>query len=291
MAARLPLRILLAEDNVVNQKVALLTLGRLGYRADVAGNGLEALQAIARQHYDVVLMDVQMPELDGIEATRRLRRGRPAGTSPRVIAMTANAMQGDREQCLGAGMDDYLSKPVRVEELVQALERAAAAARPDGGEAASLDDARQLGDAPWRDDLATAAPPAAPAPAADAPRPDLIDRGVLDDLRADFGDDNPSLVPDLIDLFLADAPQLLARLKAAVAEDAADLAYRAAHTLKSTSANLGARALVTRCEALEALARRGRLADGVEQVRQIEVVYPEVARALQALRAEVAAAR
>jgi HPt (histidine-containing phosphotransfer) domain-containing protein len=110
---------------------------------------------------------------------------------------------------------------------------------------------------------------------------------VLDELQADLGEGNPSLVTDLIDLFLADAPQLLARLKAAVTGDSADLAYRAAHTLKSTSANLGARALVTHCEALEALARRGQLADGAERVRQIEVVYPEVARALQALRAEV----
>jgi signal transduction histidine kinase/DNA-binding response OmpR family regulator len=124
MAARQPLRILLAEDNVVNQKVALLMLSRLGYRADVAGNGLEVLGALQRQVYDVVFMDMQMPELDGLETTRRIWQMWPETTRPRIIAMTANAMRGDRELCLAAGMDDYISKPVRVAELVSALERA-----------------------------------------------------------------------------------------------------------------------------------------------------------------------
>ncbi len=120
MGERLPLRILVAEDNVVNQKLALQVLKKLGYRADIAANGLEVLEALNRQPYDVVLMDVQMPEMDGLEATRRLR----AMSLPvRVIAMTANAMQGDREMCLAAGMDDYVSKPIRIEELVNALSK------------------------------------------------------------------------------------------------------------------------------------------------------------------------
>jgi signal transduction histidine kinase/DNA-binding response OmpR family regulator len=125
MAERLPLRLLLAEDNVVNQKVALLMLRRLGYRADVVGNGLEVLDALERQPYDLVLMDVQMPELDGLETTRRICRDWPPAQRPRIIAMTANAILGDRELCLDAGMDDYISKPVRIEELIRALERAA----------------------------------------------------------------------------------------------------------------------------------------------------------------------
>ena len=123
MAARHPLRILLAEDNVVNQKLALRLLSQMGYRADLAANGLEVMQAVKRQPYDVILMDVQMPEMDGLEATRQLCAQIPTPQRPRIVAMTANAMQGDREMCLEAGMDDYLSKPIRVDQLVQALSR------------------------------------------------------------------------------------------------------------------------------------------------------------------------
>ena len=121
MADRLPLRILLAEDNVINQKVAMRILDRLGYRADIAGNGLEAIDALERQPYDVILMDMQMPELDGLDATRRIRKEIAGERQPRIIATTANAMEGDRELCLEAGMDDYVSKPLRVDELVRAL--------------------------------------------------------------------------------------------------------------------------------------------------------------------------
>ena len=121
MSARHPLRILLAEDNVVNQKLALRLLQQMGYRADLASNGIEAIECIARQPYDVVLMDVQMPEMDGLEATRRITAKWPAGARPRIVAMTANAMQGDREDCIAAGMDDYMTKPIRVDQLVVSL--------------------------------------------------------------------------------------------------------------------------------------------------------------------------
>jgi CheY-like chemotaxis protein len=121
LAERHPLRILLAEDNVVNQKLALRLLQQMGYRADVAANGIEAIECVERQPYDVVLMDVQMPEMDGLEASRRITERWPASERPRIVAMTANAMQGDREECLAAGMDDYVTKPIRVEALVQAL--------------------------------------------------------------------------------------------------------------------------------------------------------------------------
>ena len=125
MAERLPLRILLAEDNAVNQKLALRMLGQMGYHADVAVNGLETIRAVERQPYDVILMDVQMPEMDGLEASRQICARWPSGERPFIIAMTANAMQGDREACLAAGMDAYISKPIRVNALVQALEASA----------------------------------------------------------------------------------------------------------------------------------------------------------------------
>jgi CheY-like chemotaxis protein len=126
-----PLRVLLAEDNAVNQKVALRLLSRLGLSADVAANGAEAVEAVRQraalgQPYDVVLMDVQMPEMDGLEATRRIRAG-DLSAQPHVVALTANAMQGDREACLAAGCDDYLAKPVRLDDLAAALERRPAA--------------------------------------------------------------------------------------------------------------------------------------------------------------------
>ena len=121
MAARHPLRILLAEDNVVNQKLALRILQQMGYRADLASNGIEAVESVERQTYDVVLMDVQMPEMDGLEATRQITAKWSAAERPRIVAMTANAMQGDREMCIAAGMDDYLTKPIRVDQLVESL--------------------------------------------------------------------------------------------------------------------------------------------------------------------------
>ncbi|MDQ1262864.1 MAG: hypothetical protein QG575_2045, partial [Euryarchaeota archaeon] len=123
--ARKQLCIMLAEDNVVNQKVATRMLERLGYKADIAANGCQVLGALQRHPYDVVLMDVQMPDMDGLEATRRIRR--MPGRRPYIIAMTAHAMKGDREECLEAGMDDYVSKPVRIEELQAAIERSRSA--------------------------------------------------------------------------------------------------------------------------------------------------------------------
>ena len=120
-ARRHPLRILLAEDNAVNQKLALRLLAQMGYDADVAANGIEAVDAVERQPYDLVLMDVQMPELDGLEATRRIVAEVPVERRPWIVAMTANAMDGDREACLEAGMKGYISKPIRIEELVAAV--------------------------------------------------------------------------------------------------------------------------------------------------------------------------
>jgi CheY-like chemotaxis protein len=124
MGNKMPLRILLAEDNRINQKVAQRILGKLGYRIDIASNGAEAIVALQQQTYDVVFMDIQMPEMDGVEATKQIRQSFPVSLQPRIVAMTAHALVGDRENYLANGMDDYISKPVQLEELTKILHSA-----------------------------------------------------------------------------------------------------------------------------------------------------------------------
>ena len=249
LASRHPLRILLAEDNVVNQKLAIRLLEKLGYRADIAGNGLEALEALERQTYDLLLSDVQMPEMDGLETTRQILQRWPAGERPWIIAMTAEAMSGDRERCLAAGMNDYVAKPIRVDELVAAIKRT-----PRRGSGSGT-------------------------PAAD-PSPDgLIDEAVLARLADGTGGDE-GFVSELIEQFVADAPRLVAAARAGLdAGDAAEV-RRAAHTLKSNAATFGAHALAGRSRELEDAAKRGALEGASEQV---DAVGSELDLVLEAL--------
>jgi PAS domain S-box-containing protein len=259
MATRHPLRLLLAEDNVVNQKVALRLLAQLGYRADVAANGLEAIDAVARQMYDVVLMDVQMPELDGFEASREINRRWPGGRRPRIVAMTANAMQGDRELCVAAGMDDYVAKPIRVEELVAALERS-----PRRG-------ATGAGAAPGREGAA-----GGPAPGVGS-----VDRATLDGLVQGMG---AAFVVELIDTFADDARQLIATLHQALEAGDLDAFRRAAHSLKSTSETLGAGGLAAVARELEADARAGRLEGAADRLTEVTARHAAAMRALEEVR-------
>ncbi len=259
---RHPLRILLAEDNAVNQKVALRLLKKMGYRADVAANGLEVLEALERQPYDVVLMDVQMPEMDGLEASRRICERWSEGQRPRIIAMTASAMQGDRERCLAAGMDDYISKPVRVEELINALRRCQPAPQKSNKNGASGQSA----------DLNQHAP-AAP----------VIDHKVLDQLREMLEEDAPGVVEELIEIFLDDTPRLLAKLRQAMASEDTKGVALAAHTLKSSSAHLGAMTLSALCEELEATGQAGSMEGVAEKVAQVEAEYERVKTALEVI--------
>ncbi|MDF0556251.1 response regulator [Kamptonema sp. UHCC 0994] len=258
------IRILLAEDNLVNQKVATHLLERIGYRADIAGNGLEALEALRKQSYDVVLMDVQMPQMDGLEATRRICQEWPEEFRPRIIAMTANAMQGDREKCLAAGMDDYITKPVRREELANALSKCKPILK-DGANISGLQDSGFLG----QSDNSVIPSSFSLSPDKNPP----IDLQILQSLRElDDDDDEPDFLTDLIKIFLGDAPRYLDSIKVAIAAGDADNLKVASHTLKSSSANLGAMVLSELCKELEYMARAVSEA-GEEQVFDLGIAH------------------
>jgi CheY-like chemotaxis protein len=248
MAARLPLRILLAEDNAVNQKLALRMLERMGYRADLAGNGLEVLQALHRQTYDVVFMDVQMPEMDGLEATRQIRAERPGDTRPHIIAMTANAMREDREVCLAAGMDDYLSKPIRVNEMIKALKNCSPFQKPIAEEAA--------------------------APAKVEP----VELG-LEKLQ-ELADGDRTFLLEMVNIYLEDAPKLLKDARAAIVTGNAQSLRLAAHSLKSNSVEFGATQLSDLAQELEMMGKAGTLEGAYEKFLLVEQAYARVELAL-----------
>jgi CheY-like chemotaxis protein len=256
MGLRHPLRILLAEDNPINQRVALLVLTRLGYSADVASNGAHAVAAVRRRPYDVVFMDVQMPEVDGMEATRRIRALSNAVAQPRIVAVTANALQGDRADCLRAGMDDYLSKPFRPADLVDALLKCRSLAPPQasrhsaGAPMPPHNVAQQSGAEEKAKKPAAFERPAPETPAvSDAP---VFDPESLQQLREVLGDKADELLSTLIGDFLEEAPRLLATARQAMAEQQVTELRRAAHTLKSNSRDFGALALSQAARELEA---------------------------------------
>jgi CheY-like chemotaxis protein len=287
MAERLPLRILLAEDNATNQKLALRLLARLGYQADVAANGIEALGALKRQPYDVVLMDVQMPEMDGLEATRTIRREWPADKGPYIIAMTANAMAQDREMGVAAGMDDYLTKPIQVEELTTALGKSRALAPAlapalHAMETGATEGARQGGPG------ATLAPQPEHADSQVQQQASAsLDLDGLKRLRRTVGED-PTVLAELIDTFLADAPRLLADLRRSLERGDAAGVCLAAHSLKSNGAAFGAQAFSDLCKEMEAAGKAGALDGADHLLTQVEAEYERVKTALITARAQVA---
>jgi PAS domain S-box-containing protein len=270
-----PLRILLAEDNLVNQKVALLLLERMGYMADIAANGLEVLQALERQPYDVVLMDMHMPEMDGLDATRYIQEQWPVEQRPWIIAMTANALQGDRERCLAAGMDDYVSKPVHPEELARALRRCQPYVRQDEVIAA------QPSNKVEPEGLGSENQPGQNAPALEAK--------VMAELRELLGDQAPQVLGELIDLYLQTAGSLLEEMRLAVQGQDENSLYKAAHTLKPGSHHLGAVSLAELCGELETIGRSGQLDEAAAKFAELEVEFGRVKIALEAEKSGYAA--
>jgi CheY-like chemotaxis protein len=288
MGQQWPLRILLAEDNATNQKLALRLLARMGYHADVAANGLEVVEALGRQLYDVVLMDVQMPEMDGLEATRTVRRELARARQPHIIAMTANAMQGDREMCLAAGMDDYVSKPIRIEELVEALSRSHPLAAGGEGEAsprlALEPEQAGTGPEPVKGGAEETSPMPADAPGSE-PYAAVLDPTALENLLSMLGGEFVYLV-ELIDSFFEDAPHLLAELNQFIeAGDPAGV-RRVAHSLKSNGADFGATTFSNLCKELEMMGKSGEIAGAADLAARIVAEYGKVEVALAAVRRE-----
>jgi PAS domain S-box-containing protein len=276
LAERMPLRILVAEDNVVNQQLALLLLKKLGYRADVTADGRETLQALEREPYDVVLMDVQMPTMDGLEATRSIRQRWPEGRRPHVIAATANAMQEEREACLAAGMDDYLSKPIRMKDLAAALRRCRprVAPRPPAG-------AREAG-------VGAQAPPEH-EPSGQPRSAGVLNPPALERLMQTIGDDR-GLLAALVDTFLNDVPRLIDGARQGLQQGRADEVRRAAHTLKSNGATFGATRLSELSRELEALARSETLEGTTDLLARIEGEFESVKTALETVRDQMSRA-
>jgi len=249
-------RILLAEDNVVNQRLALKQLKKLGYHADAVSNGFEVLEAIRQIRYDIILMDCQMPEMDGYEVTSRIRgqqeqKENALGYSPYIIALTANVLHGDREKCMEAGMNDYLTKPLHLSDLEEVLQKALLNVQP----------------------VALAAPERKEA---------CLDTAVIAGLRELREPGHTDPLKELIDLFLRDAHARLQKMGLAVVEQDAPTLISAAHTLKGSASNLGARHLASLCLALEKQAKAGELAEAANILLEVRGEFTEVEKALLA---------
>jgi CheY-like chemotaxis protein/HPt (histidine-containing phosphotransfer) domain-containing protein len=221
-ASFVSMRLLVAEDNLINQKVALRMLERIGYRADVAGNGLEAVEAVRRQKYDLVFMDVQMPEMDGYEAAAQIRTLEGTARHTTIIAMTANALQGDREKCLAAGMDGYIAKPIRQDDLITALKEHPSEVNSTR---VSVREGKASGD--------------------------LLDESVLKDLRKLAGPEDSDLVEQLLAMFIAEAPLGIAQMMSGNVSCDWEAVRMAAHKLKGTCKQLGMIGMVDLCQRLE----------------------------------------
>ena len=268
MAVRLPVRILVVDDNEINQKVAVRILQQFGYQSQVAGNGREAISAIEHDPFDFILMDVMMPELDGLEATRIIRKRQMTGEHENfrsriiVVAMTAHAMQGDREKCIGAGMDDYLSKPVRPKDVREMIEKWAGKVAVDSNRP----------------------PPAAAAPAVAADAP--VDMVRMNDLT----DGNLDNLCELVEMYFVQTQKQFGQLREAIRDGKADPVRRVAHSCAGASATMGMTQMVPILRQLEKLGAAGTLtgAEAIcetavgefERIREFLKTQPGLARVM-----------
>jgi PAS domain S-box-containing protein len=252
LARRLPLRVLVVEDSPINQKLAVGILAKLGYASDVAANGLQALELLRIQAYDLVFMDLQMPEMDGIEATRRILAEHSALLRPRIVAMTANALAGDRERCLAAGMDDYIAKPILPVDMQAIIERMAT-----------------------RGPLPRATSDHEPSP--------LIDSRIVDELRLLDEPDAPSLLRGLMRDYLGETPAAISEIKQLAERREAALLAQRAHRLGGVSASIGAAGLAEVCRRIEQQIAAGDLTSLPAMVDQLELRFARTRSEMQRL--------
>lgn len=280
LGQRHPLHILLAEDNAINQKVALHMLHHLGYQADLAGDGAQVLEALEKKQYDLIFMDVQMPMLDGLEASRIIRRRMADAQRPRIVAMTANATESDRQACLDAGMDDYISKPFQIDRLATALKQCSAQMSVvSGTDADANTDTDKVSPAPSGGKLPHARinqrnNGAGPLPSrSETVRP--VDPETFHRLY-DFIGDDPETLAELILSFITDTSKLVDRMVAALPTQDTQTLTRTAHTLKSGSAMFGALTMSTLCQDVESLGHSGKMTEVTQKVGLLEAEFGRV---------------
>ncbi len=254
-----PLRILLAEDNLVNQRVALGFLAKYGYRADVAGNGLEVLEALTRQSYDLILMDINMPEMDGLVATQQIRLRSSGEAQPYIIAMTANAMYEDRKRCLEVGMNDYISKPIRMSELSAAIQRV-----------------QVITQAVDTSNIDEVIPSPAKVSSATMDRTNPVDPGALQEFAEMMGEKGETMITELIRLYLEGTPVLVKEFNQGLTVQDMGSIQHAVHTLRSGSAQIGAHAFAAIAAELDDLCYRNDLPTIVTKANSLLVEYERV---------------
>jgi CheY-like chemotaxis protein/HPt (histidine-containing phosphotransfer) domain-containing protein len=289
LGSRFPLRILLAEDMTVNQKLVQKMLSKMGYQSDVVSDGQQVLEALTQQAYDVVLMDIQMPVMDGLETSQQIAARWAQDERPRIVALTANAMREDREACMAAGMDDYIAKPVRVAELQNALTRCGEWAQQRRGiqkvaEHAHNTDTHQNGAS---EDVNNGANPTIEYSNGHGPNDGSTDISVADldpsiwnELRAMRDSGSPDIIRELLEAFEADGQPLLLAMREAVRASDAKALWTAAHGLKGAAANLGGQELAILCQEMEKVARIGNVGDE-SSLSRIETAFERLRFALQ----------
>ncbi len=277
-----PLRILIVEDSPVNQKVALRLLERRGHQATVAGNGRKALDALASESFDLILMDVQMPEMDGLEATRIIRsREEERGGHVPIVAMTASAREEDRDRCLAAGMDAYVAKPIRSEELYEVIESMASSGRQATEESpAPAPSGAETEDTSETEETAMSDEPETNPGETEPPRSDGSSFDLEEALRQVGGE--RAMLEELAEVFLTQAPKLLAEIREAADEGRSRELRRAAHTLKGSAGVFSADSVVRVALEVESLAREGRLDQAPAAAEELASLVDRLTMDLQA---------